>query len=56
MFFRTNFGPVKMAFERLDEGARGAQADAKAVLERFNPASERALAPAESARVVARRA
>jgi SAM-dependent methyltransferase len=57
-FFRTNFGPVKMAFERLDEAGREAlAADAKAVLERFNRAGERALvAPGEYLEVVARRA
>ncbi len=57
-FFRTNFGPVKMAFERLDEAGREAlAADAKAVLERFNRAGERALvAPGEYLEVVASRA
>jgi len=56
-FFRTNFGPVKTAFERLDEGGREAlAADAKAVLGRFNRAGEGALvAPGEYLEVVARR-
>lgn len=57
-FFRTNFGPVKMAFERLDEAGREALAtDAKAVLERFDRGGGRALvAPAEYLEAVAIRA
>jgi hypothetical protein len=47
-----------MAFERLDEGGREALAvDAKAVLEHFNRAGERALvAPGEYLEVVTNRA
>lgn len=57
-FFRTNFGPVKVVFDRLDTAGREAfAADAKAVLERFNRTGERALVtPGEYLEVVATRA
>lgn len=57
-FFRAYFGPVKVALERLDEPEREAlAAEAKAILERFNRAGERALvAPGEYLEVVAHRA
>ena len=57
-FFRANFGPVKMAFERLDEdGQEALETEAESVLERFNRAGDRAfVAPAEYLEVVARRA
>ncbi len=57
-FFRTNFGSLKMAFERLDdEGRKALAADARVVLERFNRAGSRALAvPAEYVEAVATRA
>jgi SAM-dependent methyltransferase len=57
-FFRTSFGPVKLAFERLDEAGREAlTADTRNVLERFNRAGGRALVfPGEYVEVVATRA
>jgi SAM-dependent methyltransferase len=57
-FFRTYFGPVKMAMERLDDAGRAAvEADIRDVLARFNRAGERALvAPGEYLEVVATRA
>jgi SAM-dependent methyltransferase len=57
-FFRTYFGPVKMAMARLDDAGRAAvEADVREVLARFNRAGERALvAPSEYLEVVATRA
>lgn len=57
-FFGTYFGPVKMAIEMLDEAsAEALAADAKAIVERFNRAGDRALvAPGEYLEVVATRA
>lgn len=49
-FFRTDFGPVKMAFERLDEAAREAlAADARAGRARaLQPRGERSWLPAST--------
>ncbi|HEX5582729.1 class I SAM-dependent methyltransferase [Gaiella sp.] len=57
-FFRTYFGPTKMAYERLDEAGREAyEADMRALLEQRNEAGDRALVvSAEYLEVVARRA
>jgi hypothetical protein len=57
-FFRTYFGPVKVAFERLDGAGREALvADLAGLLARLNRAGERALViPSEYLEVVATRA
>jgi ubiquinone/menaquinone biosynthesis C-methylase UbiE len=57
-FFRTYFGPIKTALERLDEdGQKAFAADVKDELERFNVRGERALVfPGEYLEVVATRA
>ncbi len=57
-YFRTYFGPMKMAFARVgEEGAKALEADLRAMLERRNIAGERAMvAPAEYLRVIAERA
>jgi ubiquinone/menaquinone biosynthesis C-methylase UbiE len=57
-FFRTYFGPTKMAYERLDEAGRQAfEADMRAMLARRNEAGERALVmTADYLEVVAQRA
>jgi SAM-dependent methyltransferase len=57
-FFRAYFGPVKMAMKMLDAaGAEELTAQAKAIVERFNRAGERALvAPGAYLEVVATRA
>jgi ubiquinone/menaquinone biosynthesis C-methylase UbiE len=57
-YFRNYFGPMKTAFERLDEdGAAALTNDLIEVMRRHNVAGERALvAPAEYAEVVAVRA
>jgi ubiquinone/menaquinone biosynthesis C-methylase UbiE len=56
-FFRAYFGPVKTVMETLDEaGAEALATEAKAIVERFNRAGDRALlAPADYLEVVARR-
>ena len=56
-FFRTYFGPTKMAYERLDDPGREAyEADMRAMLERWNEAGDRALVmTADYLEVVARR-
>ena len=42
--FRTYFGPIKIAFERVGpEGEEALEADLRALLERFNIAGDRAL-------------
>jgi ubiquinone/menaquinone biosynthesis C-methylase UbiE len=57
-FFRTFFGPVKMAFERVGaEGEAALEADLRAYLESANTAGDRALVlEADYLRVVATRA
>lgn len=57
-FFRTYFGPTKMAYERLDEDGRNAyKADMRSVLEPQNEAGDKAfMARAEYLEVVATRA
>ena len=57
-FFRTYFGPTKMAYERLDDAGREAfENDMRAMLEARNEAGERALVlSAEYLEVVATRA
>jgi hypothetical protein len=57
-FFRTNFGPIKMAFERVGaDGAEGLEADLRAFLAEANTAGERALViEPEYLQVVATRA
>ena len=57
-FFRTYFGPVKMAFERVGaEGEAALEQDLRAYLESVNTAGERALVlEAEYLRVIAIRA
>lgn len=57
-FFRTYFGPVKAALERLDEAGQAALADeVKAIIIRHNQAGERALVfPGDYLEVVAVRA
>jgi len=57
-FFRTYFGPMKMAFARVGEdGAADLEADLRAMIDRRNIAGERAMvAPAEYLRVIAERA
>jgi ubiquinone/menaquinone biosynthesis C-methylase UbiE len=57
-YFRTYFGPMKMAFARVGEdGAADLEADLLAMLERHNIAGERAMvAPSEYLRVIAQRA
>jgi ubiquinone/menaquinone biosynthesis C-methylase UbiE len=57
-FFRTYFGPMKMAFERVGEdGAAALEADLLEVMRTHNRAGDRALiAPSEYAEVVAVRA
>jgi SAM-dependent methyltransferase len=55
--FRTYFGPIKVAFERVGEdGAQALEADLREVLERHNIAGDRALvAPSDYLQVVATR-
>jgi ubiquinone/menaquinone biosynthesis C-methylase UbiE len=57
-YFRTYFGPMKMAFARVgEEGAAALEADLRTMLERRNTAGERAMvAPSEYLRVIAERA
>jgi hypothetical protein len=57
-FFRTYFGPVKMALARLDEpGQEALAADIKDLLGRFNRAGGRALVfPGSYLEIVAMRA
>jgi len=57
-YFRTYFGPTKVAFERVgDEGAGPLEADLREMLERWNTAGDRALvADAEYLRTIATRA
>jgi ubiquinone/menaquinone biosynthesis C-methylase UbiE len=57
-FFRTNFGPVKVAFERVgSEGEAALESDLLELLERENTAGERALVlEAEYLEVIATRA
>ncbi len=57
-FFRTYFGPTKMAYERLDEAGREAfEAEIRELLEQRNEAGDRALVmAADYLEVVARRA
>ncbi len=56
-FFRDNFGPVKMTFERLDdEGREALEAEGREALERFNRSDRAFVAPAEYLEVVATRA
>ncbi len=57
-FFRTNFGPTKVAFERVGpEGEDELEADLRALLERSNIAGDRALViPADYLMVIATRA
>jgi SAM-dependent methyltransferase len=56
-FFRTNFGPVKTAFERIGpDGEQALADDLRAVLRRFNRTTTDAFAaPAQYLEVVARR-
>jgi len=53
--FRTYFGPVKIAFERVgDEGADALESDLRDLLEQYNIAGDRALvAPSDYLQVVA---
>ena len=57
-FFRTYFGPVKVAFERVgSEGEEALERDLRAYLEQANTAGDRALVlEAEYLEVVATRA
>jgi hypothetical protein len=57
-FFRTYFGPVKMAFERVGpDGEKALEADLRAVLDQANTAGDRALVmEPEYLQVVATRA
>jgi ubiquinone/menaquinone biosynthesis C-methylase UbiE len=57
-YFRTYFGPTKVAFERVgEEGADALRNDLHEMLERWNLAGERAMvAPAEYLQVIATRA
>jgi SAM-dependent methyltransferase len=57
-YFRTYFGPMKMAFARVgEEGAPALEGDLREMIERRNIAGERAMvAPSEYLRVIAERA
>jgi ubiquinone/menaquinone biosynthesis C-methylase UbiE len=57
-FFRTYFGPVKVAFERVgSEGEEALASDLREMLDRHNVAGDRALVePAEYLKVIATRA
>ena len=56
-FFRTYYGPTKVAFERVGEdGAAALESDLRSVLERFNVAGETAMvAPSDYLEVIATR-
>ena len=57
-YFKTWFGPTKMAYERVgDEGAEALEADYRAMIERHDKGGDRGMiAPAEYLEVVATRA
>ena len=56
-FFRTYFGPMKVAFERVgDDGAEALATDLREVLERFNVDERTMVIPSDYVEVVATRA